>query len=91
MLQEIVRKLSGHEGSRSMARVEISFGQQLFICQQRRRPRNVQIFGQGARRWQARTGREDSLEDFATDAAIDLLLQPFVRASIDPNQEARGR
>src|SRR5262245_20708879 len=91
MLREIVRQLAGDERSRSTARVEIPFSQQLFVRRQRRRPRYVEIFGEGARRWQARAGRDDSIKDVATDPAIDLLLQPFVRASIDPNQEARGR
>jgi hypothetical protein len=71
-----------------MARSEISFRQQLFVRQQRRRPRNVQILGEGPRRGEARARRKNSVKDLAADPSIDLLLQAFARPSVDPNEKA---
>ena len=88
MRGEVVWQLAGDERSRSMARVEIPFRQQLFVRQQRRRPRNVQIFGERPRGGEARARRKNSIEDLAADPAINLLLQAFARPSIDPNEEA---
>src|SRR5215468_1483319 len=69
---------------------EVAFRQQLLVCQQCRRARDVQIFCKPPRRRQARAGNEHSIEDCAADSAIHLLLQPFARARINPNQEASG-
>src|SRR5262249_17840327 len=89
--REIVRQLAGDECSRSGAGAGVPLSQQLFVRQQARRSGNVQIFRERPRGWQARTWRQDSIEDLATDAAVDLLLQPFACPRIDFNEEASSR
>src|SRR5262249_62024524 len=68
---------------------KVPYRQQLFISQQCRRPRDVQLFRQSARRWQARAWSEHAIEDRAADAAVHLQLESFGGARVDPNEQAR--
>ena len=87
---ESVGKLTRDKRPGTVPRRDVPFREELVERQQRRRPRDGQLRGKRARRQQPRAGRKHTIEDCATQSAIDLLLQRFTRRGVDRQEWGRG-
>jgi hypothetical protein len=91
LARQIVGEFARHVGARSMARRQVSLCQQLFVRKQGRGSRNAKILRERARRWQPRAGREDAIENRATDGRVHLLLEALTPTSVYPNHQVGRR
>ena len=80
-------QLARDKSSGTAAGLEISLGDQLFVCKQRRGSRHCQIRGKGTRGLQASTWRKRAVEDGAADRGVDLVLKGVGPGRVNRHQQ----
>src|SRR5262249_11076222 len=88
--RQIIRQLVRDERPRSVARGEISLRDQLLVREQRGGSGDLQVLGERSRRRQARARSENSFEDPAADALIELRLQSLSGMGIGEVEKVMG-